>query len=405
MQNELPPLIKLRLENYCGIDYELIGKGSIASLIKKRQIECSLPSDEAYFDFLSKNNNEFNAFVEGLLIPETWFFRDSNPFLYLSDFSKKFEINKTFLRILSIPCATGEETYSIAMTLINTGWSTNSFSVHGVDLGQKFIEIAQKGIYSKKSFHSKDYCEKSKYFDQIDDNFFSIKKSVQDPVHFMHGNIIDPKLLNSSPLFHAIFARNILIYLSLDARKKALANIDRLLLPNGRLFLGHADDISLLSDKFKPTGPPSAFVFEKSLPTKQNFTFIQNKPNLKKRASKDPIPTAIPPPINTNSELLEQAQQLANQGLFQQAKEFCNKHIKIHGPSAEPYFLIGQIFAAQNKLDSAEEAYKKAIYLNNKHVNALFQLELLYIGKNNLKQAKILHDRLIRLKNDNLNSA
>ncbi len=272
MQNELPTSIIQRIEDYCGIDYQLIGKASITAIIKKRMIECSLPHEHAYFDYLSKNNDEFITFVENLLIPETWFLRDTNPFLYLNHFSKKFEINKTFLRILSIPCATGEEPYSIAFTLLNAGWSTNNFSVYGIDLGKKFIEFAQKGIYSNKSFYPQDYCEKSKYFDQTQDNFFSIKKSIQNSVHFLHGNIIDPNLLSSEPLFHAIFARNILIYLSTQARKKALANIDRLLLPNGRLFLGHADDISLLSNKFKPSGPPSAFAFEKSPPTQKNLT-------------------------------------------------------------------------------------------------------------------------------------
>lgn len=393
---KLPDPIKQLIENYCGINYELIGKASLESLVKNRRAFFKLPSDDDYFNLLLTSRDEFNNFVEGLLIPETWFFRDTNPFIHLNTFSNQFDKNRTFLRILSIPCATGEETYSIAITLINSGWSPTNFSVYGVDISQKFIDIAQEGIYSKKSFYPQDPCDKSKYFDQIN-NQFSIKNDVRRAVHFMHGNIIDSTLFNNAPPFHAIFARNILIYFSIEARKKVLANLDRLLLPNGLLFLGHADNISLLSDKFKPTGHPSAFVFEKSTTATREYKHPITQITLprKQRSLLSPTsPTSSAPNLN----LLEKAQELANLGLFQQAETYCNDCINSHGPSPDVYFLLGQIFAAQNNLDSAEHAYKKTIYLDNNHIDALFQLELLYLTKGDNEQAKILHDRLIRVK-------
>lgn len=393
---KLPLHIGNLLENYCGINYEALGQASITSIVNNRKQECSLPSDDAYFEYLSKNSSELDAFVEALLVPETWFFRDTNPFLHLSAFSKNFLKNKAFLRILSIACATGEETYSIAMTLLDAGWTPDNFCVYGIDIGQKFLDIAGKGIYSEKSFSPQDYCERSKYFDQIDDDLYSVKDHVRNAVRFIKGNIIDPKLFNEEPQFNAIFARNVLIYLTTNARKKALANISHLLLPDGQLFLGHADDISLLSEEFKPTGSPSAFVFARSLPVQKKFKPATPKKHIGKKAS----PHALSEQVVLNSELLAKAQELGNQGLFEEAEKYCNKDIKINGSSADAYFLMGQIFAAQNKLDLAEEAYKKAIYLDNNHINSLFQLELLYIGKSDLKQAKILHDHLIRVENN-----
>lgn len=407
---KLPNAIKVLLENYCGINYEVIGTASIAFLVKNRKIACGLPSDEAYFKYLISDKDEFNNFVEGLLVPETWFFRDTNPFIHLTAFSKTFGVNKCFFRALSLACATGEETYSIAMTLLNSGWSSDNFCVYGIDLGQKSLDIAQKGVYSKSSFYPQDPCDKSLFFDQTSNNLYSVKDTVRKSVHFMQGNIIDPTLFRDSPPFHAIFARNILIYFALDARKLALDNIDRLLLPNGHLFLGHADNISILTDKFKSTGQPSAFVFEKALPADpklprnktQQMTphFIRHTtPPLSSNEKADPKNNSdTPAHPKPNFKFLEKAREFANKGLFRQSKTYIDKYIKIHGPSADAYFLTGQIFAAQNKLDSAEDAYKKAIYLDSNHLNALFQLELLCIGKGDLEQAKILRERLIRIK-------
>lgn len=272
----LPPSIKELLNNYCGIDDEVIGNVPISIFIKNRSAELNLPSQDSYFNRLLSDNSELAIFANSLLVPETWFFRDTSPFLQLSSLIKKWSPSTTPLKILSLACATGEEPYSIAITLINAGWSPTHFSIYAVDLNQNSLKIAQKGIYSSKSFRSQDPFDPSLYFDKLDNSLFSIKEIYRKPIHFIHNNALNPLLFYNEAPFHILFARNILIYLTLDARQKLLTNIDRLLMPNGNLFLGHADHIYSLTNKFKSIGQPSAFAFEKTTthtPKLNNLSF------------------------------------------------------------------------------------------------------------------------------------
>lgn len=385
---KLPESIRQLLENYCGIDYQVTGDAALSSLLNFRRLQANVPSDDAYFRLLQTDTTELKAFVDGLLVPETWFFRDTNPFKYLRSFAKQFDQNSTFLRILSVPCATGEEPYSIAITLLDLGWLPKNFSIDAIDLSPNFLDIAKKGIYSLKSFRPQDPLDQSKYFDQIDERHFSLKSPIRTSVNFKQGNIIDPFFLNHASPYHVIFARNLLIYFSQNARKKTLDNIDRLLLPDGLLFLGHADNISFLSNKFARSAHPSAFAFKKLSQPAQKTHHIKLRSHEHHQN-----------PASSSLKFLEQARDCAQKGLFYQAKEYSNRHIRAHGPSAEAYFLMGQIFASQGKFASAEEAYKKSIYLDSNNLDAISQLELLCIKKGDFHQAKILRNRSIRLKN------
>ena len=118
------------------------------------------PDVNAYYHEVLHSGPELNKLIEEVIIPETWFFRDSKPFQSLDTLVKKKYI-KTIasgkkLRILSAPCSTGEEAYSIAMVMINNGLTSNQFHIDAIDISNRNIEIASIGIYGLNSFRGGD---------------------------------------------------------------------------------------------------------------------------------------------------------------------------------------------------------------------------------------------------------
>lgn len=257
----LPKSISDILQQRCGIDYTILGKATIETLVKNRRMECNIASNEEYFERLLSSDEEFDAFVEGLLVPETWFFRDKEPFTWLDSWLQNVKDSKPFLRILCAPCATGEEAYSIAMTLIDNGWSPQNFKIQAIDLSEKFLEQAKLGHYKEKSFRDTPFKEKPQHFDILEEGIFSVKEHLRQSINFTKGNLANPLFLMDQHPFDVIFLRNVLIYFTEKARGKLLSAIDRLLVPDGILILGHADNISTITDKFQPVGPPRAFAY------------------------------------------------------------------------------------------------------------------------------------------------
>ena len=261
----LPEPIDLFISNQLGIDYRSIGQEALKNLISTRRNSCNFSSNKDYFNFLIANPNEFDTFKEGLLVPETWFFRDTTPFEFLTDWANPKRKSFSSIKILSIPCATGEEPYSISFALIHSGWRPENLTIFACDISHSFIQFAKKGIYSQKSFRDQDIVKKNLFFDPLDQRHFSVKELYRNPIHFQTNNIISNNLFNNSLHFDVIFARNLLIYFTDEGRQKAIDNIQKLLSPNGLLILGHADNIFHLTNNLKKTGPPGAFAYLKTI--------------------------------------------------------------------------------------------------------------------------------------------
>lgn len=383
----LPDPIDKLISSRLGLNYKTLGKEGLKNLVNKRKAACAITQDHDYFDYLMSHPSEFEIFKEGLLVPETWFFRDSTPFDFLTDWASKKKASNEIINISSIPCATGEEPYSISIALIDADWKPENIKIYASDISTSFVATAKKGIYSKKSFRNQDPVSLNSFFDQLDDHYFSVKELYRTPIQFQVNNIASPNLFNNDLLFDVIFARNVLIYFTDEGKKNAINNIEKLLAPNGLLILGHADNITSLTNNFKKTGPPGAFAYEKTLTTPALKNIIHSKNTTAKAR----------PEEQKLSKLLIDSKKYADQGLFNNATDACLRDIQLHGPSAQAYFIMGQIFTAQNKLTQAEDAYKKALQIDINHQETLFQYELLCIRNGNSEQAKKLRNRALSL--------
>ncbi|MFC1845003.1 CheR family methyltransferase, partial [Thermodesulfobacteriota bacterium] len=370
--------IETLLQKIMGLKVTSIGKGTLDRSVQKRMKALSIISKKEYVEKLHSSVLELKELIEEVIIPETWFFRDQIPFKVISQFLVTQWLpkhkNKLF-RVLSAPCSSGEEPYSMAMTLLDAGLSADKFSIHGVDISTRSILRAQKGIYTKHSFRGTDVSYQRKFFEK-DKNFFILNKNVCDNVHFHIGNILNSTFMEGLGLFDVVFFRNVLIYFNERARHQAIATLYKILADDGILFVGHAEANLFNNSPFTPAPYSQAFAFHK-----KSKRELAAKPGVK-----EILPTPAPQKSRTqifkktfpfkkktkeNQPDLKVARELADKGELQKATKICEAYLDQHGPSAKAYFLLGIIHDADDDILQAEKLFRKALYLDPYHEEAL----------------------------------
>ncbi|HVZ83324.1 MAG TPA: protein-glutamate O-methyltransferase CheR [Terracidiphilus sp.] len=185
------------------------------------------------------------AVAEAMTINETSFFRDGRPFELLRTelLPKLIEARRPqrTLRFWSAACSTGQEGYSIAMLLLENfpslaGWNIR---IEGTDLSSNVVSRAQQGRYHRiemnRGLPARNVV---KYFDHVGEDW-SVKSEIRNLCNFRVANLCEQ--LPFHERFDVIFLRNVMLYFSQETRRALLANVHRLLAPDGVLFLGSAE--------------------------------------------------------------------------------------------------------------------------------------------------------------------
>ncbi|MBU0728906.1 MAG: hypothetical protein KKE17_02210 [Proteobacteria bacterium] len=405
-----------------GLKISTIGEATLERAIKRRLKVLGLDNQETYILRLKTSLHEVKELIEEVVIPETWFFRNKAPFLALTDFvHKKWAINskKQTLRILSAPCSTGEEPYSIAMTLLHGGWPENRFHIDALDISSRALSHAKEAEYNDYSFREKDFNYCYNYFTKTDDDKYKLKERVRKKVSFFQGNLLNPNFTGSLGLYDIIFCRNLLIYLDPRSQHKAIKTLDQLLDPIGLLFIGHAEAGVFGIDHFVGAPFPKAFAFHKvgaahlfndPSPTPQQDTLLWAPPKDPKSQPSTFSRGFAPQQIKGSKNIdLAHARKLVDQGNTNEAAKICEENIHINGPTAPSYFLLGIISDLEKEPERGIKFLRKAVYLDPDHWEALFLLSMLLERTGNEKEAGNIRRRAdrarSRLKNDPAASA
>ncbi len=399
--------IESLLTSRIGLDPVSVGPQLIARAARQRMRELGLVDLGAYERWVRDSEPELQALIEEVVVSESWFFRDERPFQWFRDYVRArwmADVGRAQLRVLSVPCAGGEEPYSIAMALKDLGLPTRRFQIDAVDISAQRLAMAHRGVYSANAFRGSDLNFRARYFRDHPQGY-ELDSSVRSTVRFFQASVLDPQLLAGFAPYDVIFCRNLLIYLGAAARRCVLAAIDRLLAADGRLLIGHADrlDITGVTPRFNAVGDPACFVYRRraegdgplprhgpeplppaSLPADMTATF---PPLIVSPPAADlvittmplgPMTTATPPSsVAIERPLLEQAAELANLGHFDDAIAACDHHLRRKGVSAPAYYLMGMIHQAAGNRQRAEECFHKTVYLDPVHDEALLALALL----------------------------
>ncbi|PAF42987.1 protein-glutamate O-methyltransferase CheR [Helicobacter sp. 11S03491-1] len=171
-----------------------------------------------------------------ITVNETYFYRELLQLEGAIGFAKTLQKN---IRILSAPCSSGEEVYSIGMLAYEMGLNLNQIKIYGIDINSDAIEKSLQGLYSSRSLHRLNDNLKSKFFDVVG-NDFKIKKRLLPECEFRQMNIFDENFLNLGT-FDIVFSRNMMIYFDATYRLKTIQRFHKILNTHGRLYVGHAD--------------------------------------------------------------------------------------------------------------------------------------------------------------------
>ena len=393
-----------------GLNAASIGRDAIELAVRVRMRACGIERADDYLPRLHASADELDELIEAIVVPETWFFRHPESFAALSESIRDKSLQgspQALLRVLSAPSSTGEEPYSIAMTLLDAGIPPDQFCVDAVDISRKALAGAERAVFGSNAFRSVDLSFRDRYF-RGGANGYHLSEVVRKQVRFRCVNLLAPDFLQKGSQFDVIFCRNVLIYFDRQSQQQLIAALDRALAPRGLLFVGPAEGFLVMSSGFRSTLQPMAFAYRKpGLPHSEpaaKAAVTRTKPlpapvrpsKTVRIASSGNAPNGAPPGAPNAGDLIE-ARRLADAGSLQESWKQCETNLRRHGPSADAYYLMGLLKDATGDDVQAREFHRKALYLEPRHLEALAHLALLEERKGDLSTAGRLRARIERL--------
>jgi chemotaxis protein methyltransferase WspC len=390
-----------------GFDASSTGDRAFEHALRAGMRRAGVEDLDRYLDLLRASPEELQNLTEELVVPETWFFRDREPFVFLARHAREIWLREHpagTLRVLSAPCSTGEEPYSIAVTLLDAG--LDRFSIDAVDVSCHALEAARQGLYGRNSFREKTAPDRGTYFTP-EGQRFRVRDWVAARVTFRQANLTSPSFLAGEAPYDVIFCRNVFIYLVPEARQAALEHLNRLLAPDGLLFTGHSELVFFLQNGYAPVRHRRAFACRKAGPAEAARAAApvpaprkKASPALRRRPA-EVRPAAPPPQIGDRAacpqNLLAVARQLADQGAMEEAAEACGRALTENKEDAGAHCLQGLIHEACGRIEAAEDSFRRALYLEPEQADALVHMVLLLERKGEAARARILRERLARL--------
>lgn len=405
------------LKQRIGLDVASVGPAIIERAVRQRRTALNMDDNEQYWQRLISSMDEQQALIESVIVPETWFFRYPESFATLGRLARKrlAEIgSRRPLRILSLPCSTGEEPYSIAMALFDAGFAAHQFKVEALDVSPLSVQKAQSAVYGKNSFRGLQTDFRERYF-SLEGDGYRLSSRVCEQVGFHVGNLLDPALLASHEPYDFVFCRNLLIYFDLKTQKQALDVLKRLTRDDGVLFIGPAEGNLLSRLGMRSIGAPQSFAFchsQEPLPSSRPV-LAEFKPLLRS-PTPVPAPVAAPvsrpfaprPPARTPHKplpvsddpgvLLAQIATLANEGKSNEARAVCELFLQRHDPQAQVFYWLGLLSDVQGQTAQAQGFYRKALYLEPQHSEAMAHLAALLASQGDHAGAQRLQERAAR---------
>ena len=381
------------LERWIGLDSQTVGSGAIARAVKIRMNACGEPEEGAFLARISRDAEERERFIDEVVVPESWFFRDQQIFDYLRQQAPAFaqRAHPAPLRVLSVPCAAGEEPYSVAIAFLEAGLSPDQFRIDATDVSRASLRRAAAATYSANAFRAADVSFRDRWF-RGRDAAAELDEAVRKQVHFSWGNLLDQSFAADREPYDIIFCRNLLIYLTADARSRAEQALDRLLAPDGILVLGAAEP-PILKRSWRPVASHAVFALRRGTATTERLPATLPPAPPAASAGAGVRPSSVPPPPRPPDrspadeaiesrrpavdDVLREAGSLANAGRHAEALALCSRCQQTAGPSARVFFLMGMLHRAVGELERAEACLHKTLYLDANHDEAFLSLAII----------------------------
>ncbi|MGD1325119.1 CheR family methyltransferase [Pandoraea pnomenusa] len=465
--------IERLLRDTMGLDAETLGANAVERAVRARlaALAESWPetrdgsADVLYWQRLQQSPDELQALIEALVVPETWFFRHRDAFTALAEMAqderraRRGTVREAQpLRLLSLPCSTGEEPYSMAMTLFDAGFGADEFTVDALDISERALSVARAGVYGRNSFRGPPATLqfRDRYFTPVGEHH-RVVDALRTQVRWHAGNLFDETLIDRLGTFDFVFFRNVLIYFDRDGQRRAIAALERLMRMGATLFAGPAEGGTLTSNGMTSTGHVQAFSFRVAGPVRDVTPPAPGAPRFtgtldtfsttapanamaafaqRLTASGHVAPTAplapVAPPASSSpasparsarsapapvasvsaavarpaapsaqradtGALLEQARLAADAGDFVRAVALCRDVLAADRANAQAEYLLGLVEDARNNAQGAMIHYRRALYLDPGHYEALVHCAAQLEARGDTQGARRLLERAGRV--------
>lgn len=366
------------LADAAGVDARALDPKRLQWVMEGRCRKLHISSPEKYVSHLIASQNELGELIDATVVTETRFFRDAAVFDHLKSWLPEMAAQFSGeLRILSAPCSTGQEAYSIAALLIEAGIPSSRFTIDAFDISSAAVATAHEGRYPQEALRHVP-APLQRVCGLHAEKEWVMHEELRHRIHFAQRNLAQPDALkcDETQKYHLIFCRNLFIYLHAEARTALAASLAQALHPGGRLVLGSADRVEEIDRLFTSIRPAASFAFTHRTAVKpiQQKAPVASKPYAVTTRI-HPLPVApkmegisMPPPPLTTAE-----------GLYERALDDHR-----HGD-----------------LRRAERRCRQALYLDPQMLPAMELLESLWREHPNLRLRRALGARILRSRKEN----
>jgi len=376
------------------------------------------PDAAAYAEVLSgpQGDDELRRLLPLVTVGKTSFFRDEKQFLALRTLLPGLVARATAggppIRIWSAGCATGEEPYSIAMTLAEAGAAPRQVELLATDLNPEAVAAAARGLYEARRVRDIPQALLGKHFDREGDAW-RVRTSLRQ-----HIQAIRPHNLVSATFpapggggWDVIFCRNVIIYFDTPTTQRVLEQFLGALNPGGWLFLGYSESLFRNVDGFDLTEVGGAFLYRKPedgprmpaparpasavpvLPPLVRHIPVLTPPVTRSGARPAPRPVPTPAPLPATSaqvttgplapsEFLDGAVALFIEGRFGAARELLERSLERNGEDLSVRLTLANLYGVLRQHDRAKACYQAALALEplSAEAHLFYGIQLLSVG-------------------------
>jgi chemotaxis protein methyltransferase CheR len=270
LPREVFRLLRQSIYEYSGLFFDDDATFLVQRRLLPRLEALSLQDFSDYYRYLraatpETRRGELEEIVERVTTNETYFFREGYQLAAFKD-----EILPAFaasgkkrLTIWSAGCSSGEEAYTIAILLIESGlfvdWDVRIF---GSDISRRVLQTARKGAYGRPSFRTTEPRVLRRYFREVDGRH-QVRDEVRQLVSFGQINLFDEPMTAIVGEVDIIFCRNVLIYFNAESRRKVIDTLHRKLVKGGYLLLGHSESLINVTTAFELVHLKNDMVYRK----------------------------------------------------------------------------------------------------------------------------------------------
>ncbi|MBI1870023.1 MAG: tetratricopeptide repeat protein [Chlamydiae bacterium] len=415
----------------CGFFFDPNRQELLFSGLSDRMAKRHIDSAKEYYDFIKNHPEgeiEIKSLIDLLTIGETYFFRNPAHFDVLKEhvlplFVRDRSHGSKTLNLWSAGSSTGEEIYSLAITLLETlpEPETWNISLLATDVNRNHLLRAKEAIYSERAVRQVPPEWLEKYFTQRGRKYI-LKECVKKKVHFEYHNLIkDSFTLPGMQEVDILFCRNVIIYFNLETIRRLFNQFATCVREPGYLFMGEAETLWTLSDQFVPVEFPHSIIYRKSPhPGEEILKPFVDLPPFELLMFQDALTPSESLPLSTplleqglaamkqknytqaehlldevlrlnphqSSALLGKASILADQGQYESAVPILLRVVQLNNLSSPGYYLLGAVYQKLGKMDLAVEAFQKALYVNPSIALAHFELGNIYQCQKRVSKAK-----------------